>query len=166
MARKSNSDCEVEEVQDFCSTAWLGQQLGGTMRRAMQNILNSMQQIWERICCQKCRNAGTYYRKSQFFLWSFDDFGGPGPIREPSWNRTRKPLQKFKKWHPFWEGFLMKCCSKISLLSIFVAPIFLTYLAANNGSGCNSPLAFLNVATWSIFTPKRFTLYFCFLVSW
>ena len=46
------------------------------------------------------------------FLLFFDDFGGPGAIREPSWNRTLKTLPKLKKVTPFLGGVLVGFCSK------------------------------------------------------
>ena len=48
-----------------------------------------------------------------FFLWFFHDFGGPGAIREPSWNRTLKTLPNLKKVTPFLGGFLVEFWFKI-----------------------------------------------------
>ena len=51
--------------------------------------------------------------QSFVFLCVFNDFGGPGATREPSWNRTLKTPPNLKKLTPFLGGFLVEFWFKI-----------------------------------------------------
>ena len=84
----------VEQWGGQCKTYWI--LCSKSEKESVAKSAEMLEHIVENLC----------------FSWFVGDFGGLGPIREPSWNRTLKKPQKFKIGHPFWGGFLETFCAK------------------------------------------------------
>ena len=69
----------VEQWGGQCKTYWI--LCSKSEKESVAQSAEMLEHIIENLC---------------FFLRFFDDFGGPGPIREPSWNLAVKKLEKVK----------------------------------------------------------------------